>query len=496
MQTILKNGCHVVPIGDGDSSAANLQWRISFSLAERTLAHTYNHTQLLIYSILKLVLKRVINLLEPDCMCSYVVKTTLLYCIENTEATMWETNQLNLCYNKCLILLCNFVDIMFCPNYFMRDYNLFRTKINSENRPRVLSLLRSLLQLGISGALYHTEECRILVDPITDSSMEFKFDLEILRGYLFQKLIVEIRTMISFSPNTSYLHEEMIQQVVEAASQSMMTEEARDVTLLLSRIISSYTASKIERLRPSQPGGNKCSYNIRKLITTFYRRGADFDVSLGRLRYATHLLMMSDVDKCLKIIQIMLSAITHYVQFECCHSSYPLQHMYEQAICGRRVSLAKKSQEVLACAVMFLPCDYHNVPVAVRVLMCGGMVVGCTESVTFDPLVYAYYLQGICFIRKGNSAAIKNSVSMLKERLYSNKFVDLAVPMYRANVYSLLGWLELERNDIQTAMRYFIKSYIFRQQIKRSIIMLTMARIDFAHLNLGIACNKLINTTR
>ena len=494
LQTIVSNGCHVVPIGDGDSSAANHQWRISFSLAERTLSHTFNHTQLLIYSVLKFVMKRLINLHEPDCMCSYFVKTTLFYCIENTETTMWETGQLDLCYSKCLTLLYHFVDGMFCPNFFMRGYNLFRRKINAQNRPRILSILLWLLQLGISGALYHTKDWFLFFIPKTEAGLEAKVDALILRGIWFQKLICQIRGTISSTPNISHSFEKTVQLIVETALQCLTTEEARDVTLLLSRIISSYTASKLAGLSKHQVNGNKCNYNITKLIQTFYKRGSMFDVSLGRLRYATYLYMMNDADQCLSVIQQMLSAMQPCVHIEISNAPDVFDfEWYQQEICGRGLSLADKSTKMLACAIMFLPGEYYNIPAAIRILMCGGMAIGCADSVAFDPIMYAYFLQGICFIRQCNQRAVDNSMRMLLDRLQNNSFIEVAVPLYRAYGYSLLGWLELERTNVEEAMPHFIKSYISMQHMRNILPLTNRANIFFGHLNMGIACNKLIN---
>ena len=165
MQQIVSNGCHTVPIGDPDSQMVDHQWRLSFSLAERTLVHTFNHTQFLTYSILKLVLKRIINVHEPDCICSYFIKTIMFYCIENTETLIWDHARTEICYSKCLTLLYHFVNTMFYPNYFVKADNMFKRKINPTNRPRVLSLLQGLLQLGLSGALINIEEIEILNKP-------------------------------------------------------------------------------------------------------------------------------------------------------------------------------------------------------------------------------------------------------------------------------------------------------------------------------------------
>ena len=197
LQQIVNQGCHVVPIGDPNSPMTDYQWRVSFSLAERVLIHTLNHTQFLIYNVLKLVLKRIINIHEPDCLCSYFIKTIMFYCVENTESAMWDKERLELCYIKCLALLYHFVDGMICPNYFVKENNMFKRKINSTNRPRVLSLLQWLLQLGISGALYHTAESWIIpvtVTPTTrqKSNVTSKYFMDIFLECFFLNYILSL----------------------------------------------------------------------------------------------------------------------------------------------------------------------------------------------------------------------------------------------------------------------------------------------------------------
>ena len=181
---IIDSGCHVVPIGNPDSRASEYQWRLSFSLAERTLIHTFNHIQFLIYNLMKLVLKRIINVLEPDCICSYFIKTTMFYCIENTDSTTWNINNLGICYETCLKQLYDFVDIMFCPNYFVKENNMFKRKINQNNRPKILDVLRCLRQQGIIGVLRHPKERFILSTPVTPNFIEINFDHEIFTSHI------------------------------------------------------------------------------------------------------------------------------------------------------------------------------------------------------------------------------------------------------------------------------------------------------------------------
>ncbi|KAK3104631.1 hypothetical protein FSP39_006704 [Pinctada imbricata] len=98
IRNIVQSGCHVVPIGDPHSPNCHHEWRISFSVAERTLMHSFNHAQFLIYNLLRLTLKRIIEREVPDVLCSYFMKTTLFYTAENTPVELWRVDNLETCF--------------------------------------------------------------------------------------------------------------------------------------------------------------------------------------------------------------------------------------------------------------------------------------------------------------------------------------------------------------------------------------------------------------
>ena len=54
-------GCHLVPVGHPLSARKSLEWRLSFSIAERTLVWSFNHTQLQCYAIMKLIVKEYVK---------------------------------------------------------------------------------------------------------------------------------------------------------------------------------------------------------------------------------------------------------------------------------------------------------------------------------------------------------------------------------------------------------------------------------------------------
>ena len=101
---IVKQGCYIVPVGSKLHNGSEIEWRLSFSLAEKYLIFTFNHTQLMIYAMLKIILKEIISQHEAisELLCSYFLKTTLFWVIEETQRSIWDPKYMMLCFHLCL----------------------------------------------------------------------------------------------------------------------------------------------------------------------------------------------------------------------------------------------------------------------------------------------------------------------------------------------------------------------------------------------------------
>ncbi|XP_070560246.1 nucleotidyltransferase MB21D2-like [Ptychodera flava] len=99
INAIIVAGCHVVPKSyPGEGGDECLQWRLSFSLAERTLAHTFTEKQRMFYLVVKKIWRMYLK--EPKVLSSYHMKTTMFWVSEQTPAEKWtqfylETDFLN-----------------------------------------------------------------------------------------------------------------------------------------------------------------------------------------------------------------------------------------------------------------------------------------------------------------------------------------------------------------------------------------------------------------
>ncbi|XP_062567232.1 uncharacterized protein LOC134229501 [Saccostrea cucullata] len=185
LQDILNNGYHCVPIGSKCETTENeLEWRLSFSLAEQKLVYIMNRTQFLCYGLLKIFLKEVIsNNVEDPLLCSYFIKTTMFWLIQIAHLN-WCPNNLLGCFWMC------FKYLIFCvyrgkfANFFIPQNNMFKNKIVGAARESLLEQLTQYYSLGVSFVLL-SPALRSLVEPalndlslVIPSSREHCYDIE------------------------------------------------------------------------------------------------------------------------------------------------------------------------------------------------------------------------------------------------------------------------------------------------------------------------------
>ncbi|XP_071147379.1 uncharacterized protein [Mytilus edulis] len=149
-QSIIKHGVLFVPIGVHGSPKEGLEWRVSFSVAEKLLIYTFTHTQLMCYALLKIILKDVIaNYSEcKDLLCSYFLKTIIFWISEELPSSVWTPGNLIPCFMRCFSRLVYCVEHSVCLHYFIPDNNMFENKIEGRARDELLDKLNTLHSYG------------------------------------------------------------------------------------------------------------------------------------------------------------------------------------------------------------------------------------------------------------------------------------------------------------------------------------------------------------
>ena len=146
---IVNDGILFVAVGARQSDFEDLEWRMSFSLAEKKLICAMNHTQFLSYGLLKIFLKEVIDM-EINIrglFCSYFFKTSVFW--EIAESTIaWNRCTFLLHFMNCICRLLDWLNNSYCPNFFIPENNMFAGKIQGKNREILLNHLYKIYREG------------------------------------------------------------------------------------------------------------------------------------------------------------------------------------------------------------------------------------------------------------------------------------------------------------------------------------------------------------
>ncbi|XP_052081001.1 uncharacterized protein LOC127718968 [Mytilus californianus] len=134
-------GVLLVPVGSKSNSNVEncYEWRLSFSLVEKILIHSFNHCQLLCYALLKIVLKEIIDSVNifNKLLCSYFIKTVLFWVPEELSVTYWIPKNLLRCFSFCIQRLQCFILCNYIPNYFIPEHNLIEGRFPEEVRKQL-----------------------------------------------------------------------------------------------------------------------------------------------------------------------------------------------------------------------------------------------------------------------------------------------------------------------------------------------------------------------
>lgn len=142
----VKMGCDLVPIGPAGNSMEDEEWRISLVRAERHLVHTLNSAQLKTLVLLKIIFKYgVFGEIFHKRISSYVAKTAFFWTSEENNGDQWEDRHCIHYLSLCLRQLLYFVANLFCPNYFIRDCNVLRQKLNDLEKQNFIDTLDNFI---------------------------------------------------------------------------------------------------------------------------------------------------------------------------------------------------------------------------------------------------------------------------------------------------------------------------------------------------------------
>ncbi|XP_045192237.2 uncharacterized protein LOC123548766 [Mercenaria mercenaria] len=299
-------GCFVVPVSSKNGQNEELEWRISTSHAQRCLMFSLNITKLRCYILMKMILKTFIN---PQCdgvLSSFMCKTVLFHCIQNTNSNNWVQSNLLPCLMCCLTVLQNFVRQENCPHFVIPENNLMAGRISPHNKVRVFEILQKIIQ---------SKGRALLEIPFDD--LGTRLQLKINMGEAFQyhgtpaQMFAEISSLLLYNiiSDISRNHKLLLESMHDG--NEMVYKRLSDFTLTLTRMYRAMGFNSLEKsavrlltpLLPSSLGSVIASHDIYTTgsispeALDWFSVGLNSDVSSGGLKLASALYCVGDMER-------------------------------------------------------------------------------------------------------------------------------------------------------------------------------------------------------
>ncbi|KAK3089797.1 hypothetical protein FSP39_006611 [Pinctada imbricata] len=441
IQSIIRTGCHVVPIGNPDSPHCNVEWRISFSLAERSLMHSFNHAQFLTYNLLRLTLKRTIGKQASGVFCSYFMKTTLFYTIKCTPPHNWHVNNIERCFKSCLNTLYGFVECMKCPYYFIQEYNIFKRKILPSNRHQMLDIIRSIFERDIPDLLILSGEADCLDLDLMSSFVEAQLDANILFSYHLLFIFNYFENFSLFFKNSTEISSfSLLYTIFDIFRRNGTIMKNKLSNIFIQRAIVCCSKCSMNLLQASTKT-NRQNYYFHRKLQTLLRLGENCDLTTGKLTLASYEYFVGKTKSALSVIRQLYSGYPPYALDG--KSDYISSATYIEAMCNKGYTIHFKARNAWM-PTYFLPFSVPNAfPPQLRIW------IHIEKSLSIESSSYACMLESLCYLHQRKPLKLRKSIGFL-----ISVIDDLKEKDDRIHARMCVGIIRYAGGDYQSACRW------------------------------------------
>ena len=453
-------GCHLVPIGHPLSVKKSLQWRLSFSIAERTLVWSFNHTQLQCYAVMKVILKEYVKTKCAEkyksVLCSYFIKTFLFWQFETMDRAFWQIANLS----GCIIFL--FHEFYICiqtgvlRHYFVSRFNLLEIKLTPDAQAELLKIFDNVLEAGISiitqsntlsGVFSNFIAIRDRRHCETRTTVIHKRRILDNDGYMMtdvRKTIFRIHKLETRYKSSSYDFSVFVRLTSGSSSTSLAMFAIQFVCHFI----------VIRTLYNSSHQSNRY---LHCLMTSLSKHMYGTDLASSKLWLATFLLHQGDFCKSLQNVNDVLSSIPPYALYQSgtgIKSGDDSTQLYIDRYCGRNTDILCRAKEAWLIDMHITHLMYSFVLRAIQIeLNCCDQDLG----VQISPFIYAYYVMFLCYHGLGQyddrDRALRQLVDIINDRERCG--------VYEYHSYNIVGHCMLMAGYVEVARDMFRRSARF-----------------------------------
>ena len=391
--TITKFGFHLVPIGHPHSDTKLMEWRISFSVAERTLVWSFNHVQIQCYAVMKIILKEFIKVRcnpQNQILCSYFIKTFLFWKYESTDLNFWRADNFRKCLKQILVEFSKCVQEGVLRHYFIPRFNLLSVKLIPAAQRELLQLFDIVIQSDIR----IFKECRTLHNVWSQFLVQVPENRNNLINDLKRENLLKNNKCIAWmvdklfdtsQKQSNVPFNKVIRQISSLSCKSQLKTLTLRTCLLEMQRSAIHTCSS----------GNKGMYELcRKAQNDIYA----FDISSSKLWCAILLYMKGFTSPTLNIVNQVLSSIPPYVMYQSVmnQASSAVKQLYVDMFLDSDFTTIQRARRAWMFDLIITQEMIDVVPLAIKLELYANHVY---VPVTFSPFACAYYLQFLCYHR-------------------------------------------------------------------------------------------------
>ena len=386
--TITDFGFHLVPVGHPHSDTKPMEWRISFSVAERTLVWSFNHVQMQCYALMKIILKEFIKVRcnpQNQALCSYFIKTFLFWKYETTELNFWQENNLRECIKYLLAEFSKCIREGVLRHYFIRRFNLLSVKLTRAAKTELLQLFDIIIQSDIS----ILKECRTLRNVWLEFSQrrENKNNIisenkreNLLRNDMYMINKIDFLAQIIVNPcNVSNVFSQVLALSCKTPLQTLVQKQC-----LFEMYLTSLTRTCVT--------GNK---DVYRLCRTAENDTCSFDISTCKLWCAILLLKRGEFLSALNIINQMLSSIPPFAMYHKNFIGNDAKQLYVDMFLDSEDTMIERARTAWMFDLKVKKNMADMVPLAIQI----EIYFKGNSDVKLSPFTCAYYLQFLCYHR-------------------------------------------------------------------------------------------------
>ena len=388
-------GCHVVAVGFPLSSNKTMEWRVSFSIAERILVWSFNHVQIQCYAVMKIILKEFIKVRcsPPNyVLCSYFIKTFLFWKFEVTESTFWRPQNFRACIAFLLVEFTRCIRDRELQHYFFPSFNLLSVKLTREAQRELLLILETAIEHDIA----ILRECNTLRE-VWSRFTTTDCNINRVMCMINKTNIVKNDECLMFNAHQIYFwYDSFTGPIYQPRVPLIFTQLTTGIlagryTTSLAPLVLKYHAlmSNI----PHRVPRNHDAYKLGRLAQS---DASSVDISTCKLWYAMVLLRQTDYAACLSTVNDVLSRIPPYALYMSgfLHSSRESTSLYERVYLESDTNDMERLRTSWLTDMKFSMTFYNIVPLAVRIEL--DFIFDGLSGVRVSPFIFAYYLMFLC----------------------------------------------------------------------------------------------------